>query len=285
MRFRITTEGTVRLKIRAAKLAARVHGRRYVHFVAFSLGAPMLAVAISPSFAASCNFEAQGEGRVSAVIDARTFKLEDGREVRLAGMELADPTAGKTDGADALAALISNRDVTLRSGDDTPDRWGRQSAFVFVEGQQLSVQTQMLDQGAGAYSGATSDKGCAGELVAAESRARQARRGIWTNTAAVIKNAESPGDILARMGQFTVVEGKVVSAREAGATFYLNFGRRWTRDFAVTISRRMMPSFETAGVTLKSLENRRVRVRGWVDQRGGPRIELLRVGQIEVIGK
>ena len=114
--------------------------------------------------------------------------------------------------------------------------------------------------------------------------ARQARRGVWAETA-VIKNAESPGDILARVGQFTVVEGKVLSVRQAGATTYINFGRRWTRDFAVTISRRVLSSFEAAGISPKSLENRRIRVRGWIEARGGPRIEALRAGQIELAGE
>jgi hypothetical protein len=89
---------------------------------------------------------------------------------------------------------------------------------------------------------------------------------------------------LAGIGRFMVVEGKVLSVRQAGATTYVNFGRNWTRDFAVTISRRVLPSFEAAGISLKSLENRRIRVRGWVEARGGPRIEVLRVGQIEMLG-
>jgi hypothetical protein len=120
-------------------------------------------------------------------------------------------------------------------------------------------------------------------LMAAEATARQAGRGIWADPTA-IKNTESPGDILAGIGRFMVVEGKVLSVRQAGATTYLNFGRNWTRDFAVTISRRVLPSFEAAGVALKSLENRRIRVRGWIEARGGPRIEVLRVGQIELLG-
>ena len=86
------------------------------------------------------------------------------------------------------------------------------------------------------------------------------------------------------IGRFTVVEGKVLSVRQAGATTYLNFGRNWTRDFAVTISRRMMPAVEAAGLIAKSLENKKIRVRGVVEARGGPRIEVLRVGQIEVLG-
>ena len=99
-----------------------------------------------------------------------------------------------------------------------------------------------------------------------------------------IKNAESPDDILAGIGRFVVVEGKVLSVRQAGATTYLNFGRNWTRGFAVTISRRMLPAVEAAGIVPKSLENRRIRVRGWVEGSTGPRIDVHRVGQIELLG-
>ncbi|MCX7307688.1 MAG: hypothetical protein NTZ72_06970 [Afipia sp.] len=45
-----------------------------------------------------------------------------------------------------------------------------------------------------------------------------------------------------------------------------------------------MPSFEAAGLDLKSLEGKKIRVRGWVEKRGGPRIEATRSGQIEVVG-
>jgi hypothetical protein len=88
---------------------------------------------------------------------------------------------------------------------------------------------------------------------------------------------------LAGIGRFAVVEGRVLSVRQAGATTYLNFGRNWMRDFAVTISRRTMPAIEASGLAPKSLESRRIRVRGWVEARTGPRIELLRAGQIEIL--
>jgi hypothetical protein len=45
-----------------------------------------------------------------------------------------------------------------------------------------------------------------------------------------------------------------------------------------------MAAFEAAGVPFKSLERKRVRVRGWVEQRGGPRIHASWAGQIEVVG-
>ena len=240
----------------------------------------MPIAAAAPADAAGCAFEPQGEGRVAAVLDARTFRLEDGREVRLAGIE---PTATeKTDRASALAAIVAGREVTLSGQDDMPDRYGRQRAFVFLVPAETPVQAQLLAQGEALVSADVSDKECAALLLAAEAEARQAKRGTWADPAA-IKNAESPSDILAGIGRFTVVEGRVLSVRQAGATTYLNFGRNWTRDFAVTISRRMVGGFEASGIALKSLENRRIRVRGWVEARGGPRIDVLRVGQIEML--
>jgi endonuclease YncB( thermonuclease family) len=248
---------------------------------AIALCGIMLVAATGPADAAGCLFEPQGEGRVAAVIDARSFRLEDGREVRLAGIEPAGNTNAV--GTSALASIIAGREVTLRGEDDTPDRYGRQPAFAFLAGSETPVQALLLARGEALVSSTVTNKDCAAILTAAEAAGREARQGLWTSPA-VIKNAESPGDISAGIGRFTVAEGKVLSVRQAGATTYLNFGRNWTRDFAVTISRRMLPAFETAGIVLKSLENRRIRIRGWVEARGGPRIEVLHVGQIEMVG-
>jgi endonuclease YncB( thermonuclease family) len=258
---------------------------RYVLRCARRAAIPLVAILIiaaGPAGAAGCSFEAQGEGRVTAVVDARSFRLQDGREVRLAGIE---PVATeKANRASALAAILADREVTLRGEDDTPDRYGRQPAFVYLADSDTLVQGVLLAQGEALVSASVTDRDCALILSTAEAAARRAKRGIWADPAA-IKNAESPGDILAGIGRFTVVEGKVLSVREAGATTYLNFGRNWTRDFAVTISRRMMAAFAAAGIALKSLENRRIRVRGWVEMHGGPRIDVLRVGQIELPGE
>ncbi len=241
----------------------------------------MLSATVGPAMPAGCAFEHQGEGRVDAVIDPRTIRLQDGREVRLAGIEpIVTEKAGRTA---ALAAIVAGRDVTLRAADDTPDRYGRQPAMVFLHDGEIPVQSLLLAQGEALVSGTVTDRECAAVLSSAETAARQAKRGTWADPAA-IKNAESSGDILAGIGRFMLVEGKVLSVRQAGVTTYLNFGRNWTRDFAVTISRRMIPAFEAAGMPLKSLENRRIRVRGWVESRSGPRIEALRAGQIELLG-
>ncbi len=244
-----------------------------------ALAGLIVSACCGPALAA-CELPLQGDGRVDSVLDARTFRLADGREVRLAGLELA---AGEADRSKAaLASLIGERDVALHGADDTPDRYGRQTAFVVLKGLTTPVQFELLSRGEALVSATVSDKACSSALLDAEAAARAARRGIWSGSAA-LKNAERPDDILAGKGRFAVVEGTVTSARLAGATFYVNFGRRWTRDFAVTISRRMMASVEASGVDLKSLKDKRVRVRGWIEKRGGPRIEVTYAGQIELM--
>ena len=239
----------------------------------------LVLASVGRADAADCALEPQGEGRVAAVLDSRSFRLEDGREIRLAGIERAG--TDRASGRAALGAIAGGREVTLHGEDDSPDRYGRQGAFVFVTGSEQSVQSELLRRGEALAAVDISEKNCAAALAAAEGAARDAKLGIW---ATAIKNAESPGDILSAIGHFSVVEGRVLSVRQAGAITYLNFGRNWTRDFAATISRRIIPAFENAGLGPKLLENRRIRVRGVVSSRGGPRIELLRVGQIEVLG-
>jgi endonuclease YncB( thermonuclease family) len=228
-------------------------------------------------------FEPQGEGQVSAVIDARSFRLEDGREVRLAGIEPAFPEKSAFMRTRALAELLVGREVRWSGEDDTPDRYGREVAFVWRLADETLVQRELLEQGEAMVSPALGNTDCAAAMMAAEGTAREAKRGIWADATA-IKNTESPGDILAGNGRFMLVEGTVLSVRQAGAITYLNFGRNWTRDFAVTIPKQALANLAAAGLVPKSLENKRIRVRGFVEARTGPRIEVLRAGQIEILG-
>ncbi|MCK1732991.1 thermonuclease family protein [Bradyrhizobium sp. 138] len=247
------------------------HVTRLLHLIV------VFVLVATTALASPCQFESQGEGRVAAIVDARSVRLNDGREIRLAGIE---PTAATKQ---ALTSLLAGRDVTFRGSDDTPDRYGRQGALVFIGESDTSVQAMLLAEGEAMVSAEITDKDCAAALMASEAAARRQKKGSWADPSA-IKNTESPDDILAGIGRFVVVEGKVLSVRQAGAMTYLNFGRNWTRGFAATISKRTLPAFESAGITLKSLENKRIRIRGWVEGNTGPRIDIRLVGQVELLG-
>lgn len=254
--------------------------RRCIIAARASLTAAALLAGASSAGRAACDLDLQGEGRVKAVINARTLRLDDGRTIRLAGIEAPD---GDQNAAMAtLRALAQGRDITLHGTDDSPDRYGRQRAFVLVYGKETSLQAELLAEGQARAAGTVADPACAMELLQAENAARTTKRGLWSGSGA-LKNAERSADILAEVGRFAVVEGKVSSVRQAGTIWYVNFSRRRIEGFAATISRRMMPTIEAQGLSLTSLAGRRVRLRGWVTRRGGPRIEVVHPGQIEVI--
>lgn len=231
----------------------------------------------SPCFSDAPQAVAHGSSR-----DERTIRLPDGRNLRLTGLEQLTLTDdAKASARRALDAILGGRALALHAAGE-PDRYGRIAAVIGLSGTDETLQETLVRDGHFA-AGFTASDACTRRLQALEFEARNARRGIWTEATA-LKNTETTGDILAMMGRFIVAEGKVLSARQAGATFYVNFGRRWTRDFAVTIARRDIPAFEKAGLSRLTLEWQTVRVRGWVvDQRGSPRIQATRPVQIEIV--
>ena len=245
------------------------------------IGAVVCTLANAPTYAAgasACTNNLLGKG-VVAQVDGMTLRMSDGREVRLSGIEPAPEPASSTDRAHDLTA---GQTVTWHGDDDTPDRYGRQHGFVILEHNGALVQAALLRAGAAVASGTVLNTPCSSELTAAEAAAREARQGLWADPHAV-RNARNSDDVRAASGRFALVEGTVLSARQAGATFYLNFGRRWTRDFAVTVPRHVKGLFDQGGVDLKALAGRRVRIRGWIEPHPVPRIELRAPGQVEIL--
>jgi hypothetical protein len=122
------------------------------------------------------------------------------------------------------------------------------------------------------------------ELLAREQAARAAGRGIWADSRNAVRQADDAAAILAMRGRMALVEGRVVSVRRSGGTIYVNFGRRWSQDFTVTIAKRNEGAFIAGGLPPQTLERRRVRVRGWIEERGGPWIEATDPEQFELLG-
>jgi endonuclease YncB( thermonuclease family) len=229
----------------------------------------------------ACGGETIAHARAGRVIDGRTFALDDGREVHLAAIEVPPlPLPGETDAApggasarDALAALLGDKAVVLKQAQaQTNDRYGRIVAYVFAagDGGMRFAQAELLTAGLARVAARVGSQTCAAELLSREQAARTSKLGLWGSSYYVLLDAEKPADLLGELGHFALVEGRVVSVRESGATIYVNFGRRWTEDFTVTILKRNERSFTAAGLEPKRLAGRRVRIRGWIEERGGP---------------
>jgi endonuclease YncB( thermonuclease family) len=228
-----------------------------------------------------CRLTDIGPATVRAVTEPGTLVLEDGRTVRLAGIE-PWAGAGERQTATRLESLLAGKPVLLKSLGRETDRYGRLVAHIFAgETSEVWVQAALLGEGL-ARVGRIGDFPCAVKLLAHERAARAAKLGVWADPYYVMVKAEDPAEVLKARGRFVIVEGKVLSVRESGGTIYLNFGRRWSEDFTATVAKRNERVFTAAGLELKKLEARNVRIRGWVEERGGPWIEATRPEQIEV---
>ncbi len=258
-----------------------------------------------PATPAACAREPVASGTVERVVDGRTFVLADGREVRLAGIEVpplpqpnrtggdAPPAAAEdrpseNTGAAAIAALralVVGREVVLMGAKSETDRYGRLRADAAVKDDAAtgSVVKALVSQGLARVAAHPGTAACRAELQAAERAARAAKLGLWADPRYFPRAAEDVAGISAERGQFTLVEGKVVSVRESGGTIYVNFGRRWSEDFTVTIAKRKERQFASAGLDPRGLTGRHVMVRGWIEERGGPWIEASAPEQIEIV--
>jgi endonuclease YncB( thermonuclease family) len=245
-----------------------------------------------------CAPQVIGTATVSKVLDGRSFVLDDGREVRLPNIEVPVMSrSGESEGQlrtgseiqgraaraarAALDGMLAGKSVELRQSRSASDRYGRMIADAFLPHTSRSAAQEMLVRGFARASGQTAPPGCAAEFLASERTARRDRLGLWGEAYYAVIRADDLSELLAHRGHFALVEGKVLSVRESAAVIYINFGHRWSDALTVTIGKRSERSLVAAGLNLRKMENVRVRVRGWLEERNGPRMEVSRPEQIE----
>jgi endonuclease YncB( thermonuclease family) len=232
---------------------------------------------------------------VTRIVDGETVALDDGTELRLIGALApraidADAEAGtwpaEAAATEALRALVLGKSIELRFSGERTDRYGRPQAQAFlIEGDgRRWVQGVLLQQGlARAYALAGGHK-CSAELLAAERAAREARLGLWAHAAYQVRPADKPSELLHYRATFQIVEGVIVGVGQTRGSVYLNFDRNWRRGFSVSLRRDDVGLLGTYAGKPKTLESRKVRVRGWIDRRGSaPVIDLSAGGAIEIL--
>ncbi len=249
------------------------------------------------------NLTAGPTATVAHVVDGETLRLHDGREVRLAGMlaprpEDAGALPGKWQSAVAaraeLEALALGREVTIHFGGGArEDRYGRHVGHGFVSpagaGSELIwLQGQMTRLGLARVMTTAQNRACAKELLAIEAEARVSKRGIWAEQAYEVRDANSPDALLALRGTFQIVEGEVTKAEGRRGTLRLEFSGARRMHLRAVIAIPRSGANALAGTTKRpnasSLQGSRVRVRGYVEERGGTAfLDLGIVGDLELL--
>jgi micrococcal nuclease len=239
-----------------------------------------------------CTLEPGPIRTVSRILDAETVELDDGSSVRLIGA-LA-PRSGDAGAAPGtwpaelnairlLTTLTLGQNVKLAYGGRHTDRYGRHLAHLFLNssGVETWVQGALLAAGAARAYGLPGNGACLIELLAHERIARDQRLGIWETAVYRPKPARLAALLISRRSRFEIVEGPVTSVSRSKSGVYLSFGADWKTDFTARIAKDVLAANPVFDQSLSDMTGKQVTVRGWIERRNGPMIDIRNAAQIQ----
>ncbi|HEX5795353.1 MAG TPA: thermonuclease family protein [Geminicoccaceae bacterium] len=215
---------------------------------------------------------------VARVLAAERLELVDGRSIRLAGIRVPATVAGQAQAL--LAELVANRALRLGTSPAPFDRYGDLVAQV-ERADGLWLQGALLERGLAQVRTRPDEVARAAAMLGLEQAARAAGRGLWRQPGLAARPADQLADAI---GSFQIVQGRVLRVAPTEDYVYLNFGQDWRSDFTLRLRRAELDaSFARSPVDVLALAGRRVEVRGFVLNAGGPLIELSHPEQIQVL--
>lgn len=249
----------------------------------------VLLVAACPAWAGPGALKDGGIARVQTVVDGDTVTLDDGRRVRLVGIQAPKLPLGRSgfkawplglESKALLETLLQGQEVRLRLGSTAQDRHGRILAHLVRESDGVWLQGALLSAGLARVYTFPDNRLLADEMLALERQARADNIGLWALPYYALRSADT---VRFDKGTFQVVQDRVVDVAHVKKRIYMNFGPDWRSDFTVQINARLKKKFSAAGVDLLSLKGRVVRVRGWIKDKNGPLIELDHPERLEIL--
>ena len=229
-------------------------------------------------------------GKVVAVIDGDTLKLDSGLKVQLT--EIIAPHLGYAGGEDepqakdaraTLEKIALGRPARLGYGGAKRYKDTTALAQLYVQtegGRWVWVQEAMLREGMARVRMWKDNHARADKLFAAEAQARADKKGIWADKAYAVRDAETIG---ADETGYQIVEGVVKKVAKEKDRTYLNFGDDYRTDFTIEVNADNLASWGPKDPTLDSLQDKRIRVRGYVSDHGGPMIDVDTPQSIEIV--
>jgi len=233
------------------------------------------------------------------IIDGDTFLIEGGYSVRILGVDADErgyPCYGPA--KERLEELILNKEVRLEKGKEDFDQYCRYLRYVFVDGQNVSLE--LVKEGLAVARFSPEDTRYREEISLAEKEAKENKIGCkWGNTEKFEEKTEFQWKNLTEektglkvidacqarnyYGKEVIVEGKVIATYLSKKNnLFLNFGNPYPKQcFSAVIFNSDLSKFGVGSE--KYYDQKTVRIRGKIQEyQGKPEIILKTPEQIEV---
>ncbi len=243
-------------------------------------------------------------GKINKIIDGQTLLLTDGKIVRLTGIDLPiDKTNPDFDFSFQAKAFLeavlfsqsskAGRDImvyqTRKAEKGRINRMNHDLGHILVKGlkteagdkPELWLQGALIDKGfARVYTEPTNPQLHA-IMLSHEEKARAAGLGLWAKDSPF--KMMTPDQAANHLGDFVILEGRVVNAASVKNNLYLNFGDNWRSDFTVMINTSQRKQLSQQGISPTSISGKKIRVRGWLREYNGPFLEFEDINHLEII--
>ncbi len=232
-----------------------------------------------------------GTSAVLQVIDPHTIQLEDGRLIRLTGIDFPDYKTHEP-GDVSLTAVKILRDMlegqsvnthqTKKKDSGRLNRMGHHIAHLERKDDGAWIQGSLVSLGLARVRTTKRNPEMAAALYALETKARAEKLGLW---AAEGFGILMPEDTENHIGSFQIVEGTIESAALRKNRIYLNFGKNWRDDFTVSIAPTDKRSFTKEGLDPLQWNGKTIRVRGWLESYNGAYMEINHPRAVEITAR
>lgn len=295
------TDARLRGALRLAPLAVRrlaVRPLIAILIITLFAACPVVAASRTANALSSC-IEDGGEAVTIRTIAADlTVVLEDGRTILPAGVDPVRPTPHSPhladDAREKLQGWLAGRPAVVRPLDNSPDRWGRTRALLFAAPgpatqppateSLLSISLALVDAGLARARAEPDIHACWSGLLAAEHAARAAGLGLWADPFYAVRDAGDAAQLAEASGGMALVRGRVTRIGRGRSRLYVGMGGGGA-DFTLRIAKREAGVLSELGLGADGLIGSTLLVRGFLDDRFGPSIEVTGADQISVVNR
>lgn len=200
--------------------------------------------------------------RVKKVFDGDTVVLEDGRKVRLLGINTPEvrhrneeAQAGGDEAKRWLVDRLQNSKVRLETDTEKTDKYARTLAHLFTE-DNAHINLQLVAAGLATVSIYPPNLLYVKDLIEAQDQVEQARLGIWQRAEYAVVPVSSLAD--QRHAGWMRLVGKIINIRSSRKYSYLAFSDQ----FEARIERKWLSLFPD----MNSYLGQTVEIRGWLNK-------------------
>lgn len=228
-----------------------------------------------------------GSAQVAQVITPQVLQLHDGRFVHLVGLDIPylharedSPLAPLT--IKILKDMLEGERVHIyqsRNQAGHINRMEHYQAHIERASDKQWVQGMLLSLGLARVRTTLNNRDMAKQMYQIEKQARVEGIGIWEDESYALL---TPKSAMNQRDHFAIIEGVVQSTALKRNTIYINFGKDWRTDFTIAISAKARRLFTKAQIDPLQWNQKKIRVRGWLEQFNGPYMKIDHPERVEI---